>query len=336
VGIGKDASNFSSTAASFFENFFLIKPISNKNFFLPYLIFMLQVFKSIVAVADRRRRNHKGQVTNIVFHPQIPTKRTAKYPTKNTLHVVRIHDLFPITNPEWFPFGVKWIFLLQLRLLSLQNTLFVCNSKFTFLELQKILKSENKIYILECLVGKPAGSPCENCRICTKSFEIPPKFALTVGTLEPRKNFDFISKNWDGVWNLTKIPLIIAGGDGWKLPQLKNSLPSVHHLGKVCDSALNQLYEIASLYIAGSKSEGFDMPFHEASLYGIPVLASDIQVHKEFGVALFALEDSQEFVSMASSMILNQIPAISLSESTTLGNYLDFWKAVSNRLALET
>jgi glycosyltransferase involved in cell wall biosynthesis len=165
---------------------------------------------------------------------------------------------------------------------------------------------------------------------------MPLKFALTVGTLEPRKNFGFLSKNWDEVWIQTDLPLIIVGGDGWNIPQLKNSFPSVYQIGKVCNASLNQLYEMASLYVAPSKSEGFDIPFHEALLYKIPVIASDIQVHQKFGVPLFTFDDSEDFVSIAINMIVNQIPATIFKENTSVQNYNEFWKDVINSLPLET
>jgi glycosyltransferase involved in cell wall biosynthesis len=303
VGIGRDAEFFKESACSYFESFEVIPSVKVTS--------KRRRIANLVALTIRelgfllRRKNPKKKYSKIVFHPQIPTTRTPRFPITNTIQIVRIHDLFPITNPEWFPKGVKFLFRIQLFFLNSAKAIFVCNSEYTQSQLQKIIKLKNKSYVIRCPINVPnRNDMCEVCEICLDSQILGSRFAFSLGTLEPRKNFDFISKIWPEISRQTDAKLVIAGKRGWKVPTIFNTNTSVVYLGKVCDGALFKLYSSASLYIAPSKAEGFDIPFHEAQEFRLPVLASDIPVHRIKNVTLFRATDPFEFQTKAIQLLL--------------------------------
>ncbi len=107
-------------------------------------------------------------------------------------------------------------------------------------------------------------------------------YILSVGTLEPRKNFDGLIK----AFNITKMEfdlphhLVIAGGYGWLYERIvKEYIQSpyreeIHFLGFVPDEKLPALYSGADVFAFPSHYEGFGLPPLEALACGTPVVAA--------------------------------------------------------------
>jgi len=112
--------------------------------------------------------------------------------------------------------------------------------------------------------------------------QLPEKFFLAVGTLEPRKNYknlilgfhEFLKDNKD-------YHLIIVGKKGWKFEgiyhlieelKLKNH---VHILGYLSGTSLVNLYNLAEAFVFPSIYEGFGIPPLEAMKCGCPVIVSN-------------------------------------------------------------
>jgi alpha-1,3-rhamnosyl/mannosyltransferase len=119
--------------------------------------------------------------------------------------------------------------------------------------------------------------------------EIPHRFALHVGTFEPRKNLAMLLRAWEQLHSRSPItlPLVLCGAPGWKNEDLRPILRQGEHarwlinLGYVSDAVLGELYRRATIVCCPSLYEGFGLPVLEAMRMGTPVLASDIPVHRE-------------------------------------------------------
>jgi alpha-1,3-rhamnosyl/mannosyltransferase len=97
-------------------------------------------------------------------------------------------------------------------------------------------------------------------------------YALTVATLEPRKNLSTLVDAWPLLGD-TDLELAVVGGEGWgEQPQLDR--PGIVRLGRVSDEQLASLYRGAALMVYPSRFEGFGMPITEAMACGSPVVAS--------------------------------------------------------------
>ena len=111
----------------------------------------------------------------------------------------------------------------------------------------------------------------------------PGGFALTVSTLEPRKNL----KTLLGAYAMLhpadrqRMPLVVAGAKGWGDSPLSKSGRrlladgSVRFIGYVPDAQLATLYQAARVMLYPSIYEGFGMPVIEALAFGTPVIVSD-------------------------------------------------------------
>jgi glycosyltransferase involved in cell wall biosynthesis len=106
-------------------------------------------------------------------------------------------------------------------------------------------------------------------------------YVLTVGTLQPRKNYQMLIRAFSSV--ATKAPhnLVIAGGRGWLYDEMlaevdKQGLAGrVKFVGFVRDEDLPGLYSEATMFLFPSLYEGFGLPLLEAMACGVPVISSN-------------------------------------------------------------
>ena len=115
-----------------------------------------------------------------------------------------------------------------------------------------------------------------------KKYNISKKFILSVGTIEPRKNFETLIRAFN---TLKKdgfdIQLVIAGRTGWKSEatyEEKEKSPfkeDIIFTGRLTDDELVQFYNMAELFVYPSFFEGFGLPVLEAMQCGLPVIASN-------------------------------------------------------------
>ena len=122
-----------------------------------------------------------------------------------------------------------------------------------------------------------------------RTLDVPERFILTVGTLEPRKNIAaliqaYLSVIAEGV----RLPqLVIAGARGWldaslgALVEKSQRAGAVRYLGFVSNDALAGLYASCEAFIMPSLYEGFGMPILEAQLCGAPVVHGEHQSMSE-------------------------------------------------------
>jgi len=115
-----------------------------------------------------------------------------------------------------------------------------------------------------------------------KQYNLPPRFVLGLGTLQPRKNFTRLIEAYSLL--VTRHPslrLVIAGGKGWLYEEIFATVEQlgleekVVFPGFVADEHLPALYNLADLFVFPSLYEGFGLPPLEAMASGTPVITSD-------------------------------------------------------------
>jgi alpha-1,3-rhamnosyl/mannosyltransferase len=112
---------------------------------------------------------------------------------------------------------------------------------------------------------------------------LPPRFALHLGTLEPRKNLQGLLRGYGLLpADLQRdCPLVLAGARGWErqhfgplLAKLRDA-GTVRCLGYVDQADVPALLRAAAAFCFPSHYEGFGLPPLEAAACGTPVLCSD-------------------------------------------------------------
>lgn len=204
-------------------------------------------------------------------------------------HLVRVHDIFPLTNPEWFKLKSRIYFILSMKTQMKSYFLFdSVTSKNEFVKYFGELDQTNYA-VMYCKTRELRNDNfCETCSGCIQVNSLKKTgYALAVGTIEPRKNYAYLLENWASLLQNReeKLKLYIVGSKGWKtstvIRKLRAGVKNVVWLEKVCDSSLYELYANAAIFISASKAEGFNLPVREALSFGIPVVLSEIDVHRE-------------------------------------------------------
>ncbi|WP_434580963.1 glycosyltransferase family 4 protein [Sulfurimonas sp. NW15] len=110
-------------------------------------------------------------------------------------------------------------------------------------------------------------------------FELPEKFILSVGSIEPRKNLKGLLQAYDTLDETIKkdYKLVLVGFKGWKNKELMQIMNknNIIYLGFISDDELAKVYNLASLFVFGSFYEGFGLPPLEALACGTPVISSN-------------------------------------------------------------
>lgn len=127
---------------------------------------------------------------------------------------------------------------------------------------------------------------------------------MTVGTLQPRKNHEVLLDAFERIWpHYPEARLCIVGKVGWMCQELVTRIRhhpqlgrGLYHFEDLSDTELAYVYQRAKALLFPSLAEGFGLPIVEALQYGLPVLASNIPIHREVGrdfCTYFQPRDSQ-------------------------------------------
>jgi glycosyltransferase involved in cell wall biosynthesis len=143
--------------------------------------------------------------------------------------------------------------------------------------------------------------------IARHTYDLPPNYILTVGSLEPRKNLITLIKAFHRLpENLRhQYPLVITGASGWKNKDLRTLAarsPYVHLTGYVRRRLLPAVYHAASLFVFPSLYEGFGLPLLEAMAARLPVVASNRSAIPEVVGGAGLLVDPLDVAALASAI----------------------------------
>jgi glycosyltransferase involved in cell wall biosynthesis len=114
-------------------------------------------------------------------------------------------------------------------------------------------------------------------------------YLLSVGTVQPRKNFQMLVKAFAPIARRHPHNLFIAGGKGWLEDEMmaeasrQGVADRVRFLGFVADENLPALYSGSSLFLFPSLYEGFGLPVLEAMACGVPTIISNSSSLPEVG-----------------------------------------------------
>jgi glycosyltransferase involved in cell wall biosynthesis len=138
---------------------------------------------------------------------------------------------------------------------------------------------------------------------------LPEKFILYVGTLEPRKNLVGLIRAYAKVREKLNIPLVVVGGRGWKFSpifEVVKELGLEDHVrfeGFVESSQLPLYYAAAHFVVYPSLYEGFGLPPLEAMNAGTPVITSNVSSMPEVVGDAALLVDPYDVAELGQAMV---------------------------------
>ena len=219
---------------------------------------------------------------------QVDVLSAAKNYKRQSSNIVTLfYDLIPITHSELFS-GQEFVtkFQQQLPLIADLSKKLITISETSKREFNRIYKDNNipvEVHLLasEFKSTQPFGS--------FHHLEPGKKLFLSVGTLEPRKDYITILNALEQVWRKGKnYEFLIIGKDCWGSQHIKRKINELQSNGfpvawekNADDDYLTKSYASSTAVICASQAEGYGLPLIEAQQFHKHVIASDIEVFRE-------------------------------------------------------
>jgi glycosyltransferase involved in cell wall biosynthesis len=207
-----------------------------------------------------------------------PLRRHDRISDPESQIVVTIHDVVPWTHPETLTSrGVSWHRAMARRAERYADAVVVPTHAVAD-ALADILDLGDRIRVIGGAVSARWRVPIDADRRAA-ALELPERYVLAVGTLEPRKGLPELVA---AMTRVPDVPLLIVGAEGWGGVDVATLVAEagladdrVRVLGHVSDHDLAVLYARASVFAFPSIAEGFGLPVLEAFTFGTPVVHSD-------------------------------------------------------------
>ncbi|MFO0806811.1 MAG: glycosyltransferase family 1 protein [Gemmataceae bacterium] len=205
--------------------------------------------------------------------------------------VVTVHDLSVVLHPEWHPadrvrFHERHF---HAGIAAAEHVIVVSHAVRREM-IEHLNFDPRRVSAIHNGIGSHyVPQPAEAVEAMRSRLGLPPRYFLTVGTIEPRKNLLTVMKAFCELPSDVRAacPLVLAGGWGWKSgPERelfeREAWPrGAIHLGYVADADLPALYSGAAALMYPSFYEGFGLPVAEMLACGGAVVASSADAVRE-------------------------------------------------------
>lgn len=282
--------------------------INNDNFLLTRYIPAKLWSQSIkLGILPHINLIHKGSpdlVINFDF-VRVPVSKKVK-----TITV--IHDLTYIVHPEF----IEKRNLLRLKKLVPRavksSTRVVAVSEATKKDLVKLFElNPEKIDVVANAVDIKLYKPKALTNEIRNKYNLPKKYLLYLGNIEPRKNIKGIIEAYSMLPNeiSSKYKLVLAGGRGWNQGEINNALKQsakkdkIIFTGYIDDRDKPEIYAGADIFLFPSHYEGFGLPILEAMACEVPVITADNSSLKEVAGNAALYVDSKRPKELAEAII---------------------------------
>ncbi len=278
------------------------------------------------------------------MYPVWPAVKRAKMNGADVVLVV--YDIIPLLHPEFFPRAINMRFR-EWFLGAVENAdRIICISESVQKEIAAYLANlpdgerfhgRVDFFHLGSALDNIPGRAEITAKLPKDGDRLKRGFYISVGTVEARKNHKYLLDAFDLVWERwPETGLCIIGKIGWLCENVVERIMKHPLFGKklfmfndASDAELDFYYRNSKALIFASYAEGFGLPIAEAMLYGLPVLASDIPVHREVGkghCSYFNLNDPAGLAEMIGEIEkTGSIPTVMSTSRYSPVTWKDSW-----------
>ena len=198
--------------------------------------------------------------------------------------LVTVHDIVYKEHKETMSLATRLYFKLLHDKSVCQADMLWFNSIYTQNSIEKYFPNRKcqKGYVgffINTDVFKTIQVSLDEQKYIYQKYNLHNKFLLFVGSLEPRKNLQFLLRLMPAL-ALQGYRLLVVGAKGWGKTDIRNIIDAeefpkanVVFAGFISTEELVKIYNLASVYVSTSKNEGFGMPQLEAMACGCPVVS---------------------------------------------------------------
>lgn len=211
--------------------------------------------------------------------------------------VITVHDLAIYDHPEWFPRGQRFAkeVVVPASLGKARRIIAVSHATKKMIVNHFGTPAERIVVIYE---GVHTPKQLRMTRTVENAFRqrfnLHDRFLLFVGTIEPRKNLEFLVRAFDNLIASTyprfkDVQLVIAGAKGWSVVPIFHAIShaawssNIRVVGYVSEEEKQFLLRNATAFVFPSLWEGFGLPILEAMSVGTPVITSRSSALMEVG-----------------------------------------------------
>lgn len=214
---------------------------------------------------------------------------TARAPLWCRRHVLVVHDLFVLSNPEWFSRVYvathAWLLRAQIRraaaIVAVSQP--VAEQLATQYDGPVVVAPNAPSSVFDRRLGRPVDGDAAD-QVLDRFDLRHGRYLLTVGSIDPRKNLRRLAEAFAALPEADRrdCPLVVVGGGSAVFRSEHISWPAeVVDAGFVADEDLRYLYAGCRALVFVSQAEGFGLPLVEAAAAGAPgVVVSDIPVFR--------------------------------------------------------
>ncbi len=201
-------------------------------------------------------------------------------------YVTMCYDLLPVMFPAFFPERDTMLFRRHWTAMFPVADRILVMSRRVESDIREFCRKAG-IGVGEIVLVQPGYDPVQpDATFALPTGLVPGKFALFVGTIEPRKGHALLMDVWrrlvdEGAPQRLGFKLVLVGRPGWEVAEVLRQIAdaasfqgTLLHFTSVDDGTLAGLYRDAAFCLYPSIYEGFGLPVIEAFAHGKAVIAS--------------------------------------------------------------
>jgi glycosyltransferase involved in cell wall biosynthesis len=198
-----------------------------------------------------------------------------------------VHDLIPLTHPEYCRRGERERHVARMRTAVTTGRGIIVNSRDTLDALRRFCRDMG--LRMPPAVVAPLATSLSQAEPGPRPIAAP--YFVSVGTIEPRKNHGLLLRLWRELVERSGAAaprLVVIGQRGWEsgdaadlLEQCRRSNGIVAVRSDCGDAELATYLRHAQALLIPSFAEGYGIPVTEALSLGVPVIASDLPAFRE-------------------------------------------------------